>query len=106
MDGVGHTIETQLTSDPISTVYSDTTYDGLGRVATKSNRTLTSGPLNRLGETQERLPRFHPVETQLAFTSIGDAADLLRILLDGGHSPVAGRRAGGFRRAERGAITD
>ncbi len=49
MDGVGHTIETQLTSDPINTVYADTTYDGLGRVATKSNPYRTTGDATRLG---------------------------------------------------------
>ncbi len=36
-DGVGHVKETQLTSDPQGTVYTDTTYDGLGRVRTVSN---------------------------------------------------------------------
>ena len=43
MDGVGHTVGAQITSDPISTVYADTTYDGLGRVATKSNPYRTTG---------------------------------------------------------------
>ncbi len=36
-DGVGRVTQTQLTSDPQGTVYSDTTYDGLGHVATVSN---------------------------------------------------------------------
>lgn len=36
MDGVGHVKQTQL-SDPQGTVYTDTTYDALGRVATVSN---------------------------------------------------------------------
>ncbi len=48
MDGVGHTIETQITSDPVSTVYADTTYDGLGRIASKFNpyRTAASSGLD------------------------------------------------------------
>jgi RHS repeat-associated protein len=37
MDGVGHVVQTQLTSDPDGTDYVDTTYDGLGRVYTSSN---------------------------------------------------------------------
>jgi RHS repeat-associated protein len=36
-DGLGRVIQTQLTSDPQGTVYADTTYDLLGRVATVSN---------------------------------------------------------------------
>lgn len=36
-DGLGRVSETQLTSDPQGVVYVDTTYDGLGRVATASN---------------------------------------------------------------------
>jgi RHS repeat-associated protein len=37
MDGVGHVIKTQLTSDPEGIDTTDTTYDGLGRVYTQSN---------------------------------------------------------------------
>lgn len=36
-DGFGRVSETQLTSDPQGIVYTDTTYDALGRVATVSN---------------------------------------------------------------------
>src|SRR5207247_1171266 len=37
LDGFARTIQIQLTSDPQGTVYTDTTYDALGRVATVSN---------------------------------------------------------------------
>lgn len=37
VDGMGRVKQTQLTSDPQGTVYTDTTYDGLGRVASVSN---------------------------------------------------------------------
>ena len=37
MDGLGNTIQSQLTSDPGNTDYSDTSYDGLGRVQSVSN---------------------------------------------------------------------
>ncbi len=36
-DGLGRPKQSQLTSDPQGTVYTDTTYDALGRVATVSN---------------------------------------------------------------------
>ena len=48
----------------------------------------------------------NPLETQLVLTTVGDSADLLRLLLDGGHSSVAGRLAGGLRRAQRGVLAD
>jgi RHS repeat-associated protein len=37
MDGMGHVIQTQLTSDPGGTDFVDTSYDGEGRVMTRSN---------------------------------------------------------------------
>lgn len=37
LDGLGRTIQTQLNTDPQGTVFTDTTYDSLGRVATVSN---------------------------------------------------------------------
>lgn len=36
-DGVGQVTQTQLTSDPQGTVFTDTTYDALGRIASVSN---------------------------------------------------------------------
>jgi len=36
-DGLGHVIQTQLLTDPAGITYADTTYDGLGRVASASN---------------------------------------------------------------------
>ena len=37
MDGMGHQVGTQLTSDPEGTIYTATTYDGLGHAYTTSN---------------------------------------------------------------------
>lgn len=44
MDGLGHAKQSQLTSDPQGTVYTETTYDGFGRVWKQSNphRTASS----------------------------------------------------------------
>jgi YD repeat-containing protein len=41
-DGMGHAVQSQLTSDPAGTVYVDTTYDGEGGVFQKSNPTRCS----------------------------------------------------------------
>ena len=43
----------------------------------------------------------HPVEAQVVLSGIRDAADVLRRLLEGGHSVIAGRLAGAFRRIGR-----
>jgi hypothetical protein len=43
----------------------------------------------------------NPIETQVVLASLRDASELLRRLLDGGHSIVAGRLAGAFRRIGR-----
>jgi RHS repeat-associated protein len=37
MDGMGHITQTQLTSDPDGTDYTDMVFDGMGRLETKSN---------------------------------------------------------------------
>jgi len=43
----------------------------------------------------------HPIETQVALASVLDPSELLRRLLDGGHSVIAGRLAGALRRIGR-----
>src|SRR5207244_3217374 len=42
-DGLGRMTQTQLSSDPQGVVYTDTTYDALGRAATVSNPHRTCG---------------------------------------------------------------
>jgi hypothetical protein len=46
----------------------------------------------------------NPVETQVVPASLGDASDLLRLLLNGGHSAKAGYLAGAFRQTGRPAL--
>jgi len=43
----------------------------------------------------------NPIETQVVLASLRDSSELLRRLLDGGHSVVAGRLAGALRRIGR-----
>ena len=48
----------------------------------------------------------YPVEAQVVLSGTRDASDVLARLLDGGHSAVAGRLAGAFRRIGRTDIAD
>lgn len=48
----------------------------------------------------------YPVEAQVVLSGISDAGDLLRRLLAGGHSAIAGRLAGAFRRIGKSGIAD
>lgn len=45
-------------------------------------------------------------DARAALSSVRDASDVLRVLLEGGHSVVAGRLAGAFRNIGRGRIAD
>ncbi|MEO4001993.1 hypothetical protein [Mesorhizobium sp. CAU 1732] len=47
-----------------------------------------------------------PIEMQVAMASVRDVSAVLGLLLDGGHSVVAGRLAGAFRRVGRAAFAD
>src|SRR5579872_3108635 len=48
----------------------------------------------------------NPVETQVVLASLSDASDVLRLLLNGGHSAKAGYIAGAFRQTGRGNLAD
>lgn len=48
----------------------------------------------------------NPTEARAALAMIGDASDVLSVLLEGGHSVVAGRLAGAFRNIGRDRIAD
>jgi Fic family protein len=48
----------------------------------------------------------NPVESQVVLASLGDASDLLRLLLNGGHSAKAGYLAGALRASGRDKLAD
>ncbi|NRA87640.1 MAG: cell filamentation protein Fic, partial [Rhizobiales bacterium] len=48
----------------------------------------------------------HPIEIRTALALIKSPSDILRILLDGGHSTIAGRLIGAFRNIGRDRIAD
>jgi fido (protein-threonine AMPylation protein) len=63
-------------------------------------------PAAALVKVTEGFFQRQPIETQVVLSSITDATDVLRLLLDGGHSAIAGRLAGAFRHSRRPAIAD
>lgn len=48
----------------------------------------------------------HPIDVRTALSLISDASDVLALLLDGGHSAIAGRIAGAFRNNHQERIAD
>ena len=58
-------------------------------------------PEAALSRVPEAFFARHPVEAEVAVSGIRDPADVLRRLLDGGHSAIAGRLAGALRRVGR-----
>jgi hypothetical protein len=48
----------------------------------------------------------NPVESQVVLASLTDSSDLLRLLLNGGHSAKAGYLASAFRQTGRGGLAD
>ena len=63
-------------------------------------------PAAALIRVPEAFFQRYPVEAQVALSGIRDASDVLGRLLDGGHSAVAGRLAGAFRRLDRDEVAD
>lgn len=65
-----------------------------------------SSPAAALVKVPEAFFARYPVESQVALATLPDASDVLRRLLDGGHSAIAGRLVGAFRRIGRAEIAD
>ncbi len=63
-------------------------------------------PAAALTKVPEDFFTRHPVEVQVTLASIKDPSEVLSRLLEGGHSAVAGRLAGAFRRVGRDDFAD
>jgi fido (protein-threonine AMPylation protein) len=63
-------------------------------------------PAAALVKTPEPFFTRHPIEARVALAGIRDASDMLRLLLDGGHTVKAGHLAGAFRRIGRPETAD
>jgi len=48
----------------------------------------------------------HPLEVQVVLTGVKDSSEILAPLLEGGHTVIAGRLAGAFRRIGRSEVAD
>src|ERR1700691_2479632 len=74
-------------------------------VSVKDSLRLFS-PATSLVKVPESFFARNPIETQVVLAGIRDASDVLRILLNGGHTAKAGQLAGAFRRVGRAQIAD
>jgi hypothetical protein len=63
-------------------------------------------PAAALVRVPESFFRLYPLEAQVLLASLADAADLLRLLLNGGHSAKAGYLAKAFRQTGRDELAD
>src|SRR2546425_9337766 len=63
-------------------------------------------PAVALVRVPESFFQMYPVETQVVMASLADASDVLRFLLNGGHSSKAGYLAKAFRQTGRADLAD
>ena len=63
-------------------------------------------PAATLVKVSEAFFTRNPIETQVVLASIRDGSEVVRRLLDGGHTVIAGRLAGAFRRIGRPELAD
>jgi hypothetical protein len=63
-------------------------------------------PAAALVKISEAFFARNPIETQVVLAGVREASDVLRLLLNGGHSGKAGQLAGAFRRIGRPEIAD
>lgn len=70
------------------------------------NRLRLFSPAASLVRVTESFFAKNPVETQVVLAHLRDASDLLRLLLNGGHSAKAGCLAGAFRQMGLSAMAD
>ena len=63
-------------------------------------------PAAALVRVPESFFQRYPLETQVVMASLADASDLLRLLLNGGHSAKAGYLAKAFRQTGRGELAE
>lgn len=74
-------------------------------VVVKNGLRLYSLPAALVGCTKNNFTQ-NPTELRAALSMIGDASEVLGLLLQGGHTSIAGRLAGAFRNIGRNQIAD
>jgi fido (protein-threonine AMPylation protein)/ketosteroid isomerase-like protein len=102
----------KATNNDIKLLFGTTLYDlKVAEMPAPGALTLRDGlrlfsPAAALVRVPESFFQLYPVETQVVMASLPDATDVLRFLLNGGHSAKAGYLAKAFRQTGRGDVAD
>jgi hypothetical protein len=102
----------KATNNDINLLFGTTLYDlKVPEMPATGALTLRDGlrlftPAAALVRVPESFFLMYPLETQVAMASLADVSDLLRLLLNGGHSAKAGYLAKAFRQTGRGELAD
>jgi len=102
----------KATNNDIKLLFGTTLYDlKVAEMPATTALTVRDGlrlfsPAAALVRVPESFFQLCPVETQVVMASLADASDLLRLLLNGGHSAKAGYLAKAFRQTGRGDLAD
>src|SRR2546421_6207957 len=102
----------RATNNDIKLLFGTTLYDlKVAEMPATSALTVRDGlrlfsPAAALVRVPESFFQLYPIETQVVMASLADVSDLLRLLLNGGHSAKAGYLAKAFRQTGRGDLAD
>ncbi len=102
----------KATNNDIQLLFGTTLYDlKVAEMPTSAALMVREGlrlftPAAALVRVPESFFQLYPLETQVVMASLADASDLLRLLLNGGHSAKAGYLAKAFRQTGRGELAD
>ena len=102
----------KATNNDINLLFGTTLYDlKVAEMPTPAALTVRDGlrlftPAAALVRVPESFFQLYPLEAQVVMASLADASDLLRLLLNGGHSAKAGYLAKAFRQTGRGELAD
>ncbi len=103
---------TKGTNNTIALLFGTSLYDlKQAQAASAEETSVKEGlrlftPAASLTRVPEAFFTRHPVEAQVVLAGIKDSSEVLGRLLEGGHSAIAGRLAGAFRRIGRKNIAD
>jgi hypothetical protein len=102
----------KATNNDINLLFGTTLYDlKVAEMPATAALTVRDGlrlfsPAAALVRVPESFFQLYPIETQVVMASLADASDLLRLLLNGGHSAKAGYLAKAFRQTGRSDFAD
>jgi fido (protein-threonine AMPylation protein) len=102
----------KATNNDINLLFGTTLYDlKVAEMPAAAALTVREGlrlfsPAAALVRVPESFFQLYPVETQVVMASLADVSDVLRLLLNGGHSAKAGYLAKAFRQTGRGDFAD